>query len=96
MTVDLLLQAMSTVLFAVCMFILKDFKKDANEIKKSILQLNINFSTLMANDKNKDREIVAIKTDIVRNRDSIHDIRNEIQKAVLRLELKVQHSTKDK
>lgn len=90
------LQALSTVLFGLAMYYIKDFKSSLDGVKDSISHLNANIATLLANDNNKDKRLdshkemlMELKIENKRLSTSIHSMRNEFQKNLLALETEV-------
>ena len=89
--VSLILQAFSTLLFALAMFILNGFKKamdkvndSVSNVKDSVADLNTNIATLIQKDLNKDKrleehheELKRVNSEIFAVRQRVHDLASE-------------------
>lgn len=68
-----ILKEMPTIISGFGMFVLVGFRTDFKDVKKSIEKLNDNISTLIANDKNKDREIAYLRRELVVLREKMNN-----------------------
>lgn len=84
-----ILQAISTLLFAITMFILNSFKNSLDVANKSIGELNSNISMLIANDTNKDKRLDMMTAEINNIRMNLHEVRNDFQKQMSKMEIKL-------
>lgn len=83
------LQGLSTVLFAMSMFILNSFKRSLDSTTESIGELNTNIATLIANDANKDKRLDLMDAEIKNIRTNIHELRNETHQNITALEVRI-------
>lgn len=84
-----ILQGLSTLLFALSMFILNGFKNSIDDTKDSISELNANIATLLANDANKTERLDRMDAEINNIRSNLHELRNETNATFLNMERKI-------